>query len=530
MAETQTKSIKGQDAEKAQEKKRRLELAPLPMKALADESVPFPGLLGDLAINPPVERHGAFLGEPRFSHSANNTQKARMVTELQQNYGNAYIQRVVGLIQARKDEALPEEEPDLADIVPKIAAEKGSGKPLEPDTRSEMKTAFGQDFSDVYIHTDAESNTLSQQLGAKAFTTGSDIFFREGAYQPGSESGQKLIAHELTHVVQQSSASAPQRLKDIPGAPEKLPKKELDVHHDMRSERRAEVLAHTPVYEIHRKPDGKPKQPTTTRQDVAIIVGRPSGKIARKETRKEKEQMRAWRSAAKALAPQVFEGLTVDKAFAGLSKIKTPIGKLYIIGHADESGVAEIDAKGRTVSTTVEDLTKRMRAATGSLGNKAPLSVEMLTCFGGGSPKTMGEIGKAVGAPTVRAPVWMTVITGYIPRLPRRQRVAKMSEPQLINIIKKLDILKHYDFVPGVPHPASPPSVDDKLKALASVLKKTGMIPYVSYNEEPGERDAVPYWKADIKRAKTTDELSPMDTLGLKGVVQVDVPQQGKKP
>ena len=105
-----------------------------------------------------------------------------------------------------------------------------------------------------------------------------------------------------------------------------------------------------------------------------------------------------------------------------------------------------------------------------------------------------------------------------------------MSEPQLINIIKKLDILKHYDFVPGVPHPASPPSVDDKLKALASVLKKTGMIPYVSYNEEPGERDAVPYWKADIKRAKTTDELSPMDTLGLKGVVQVDVPQQGKKP
>jgi hypothetical protein len=65
---------------------------------------------------------------------------------------------------------------------------------------------MGQDFRNVTIHTDSQSDKLSQQLGAKAFTTGSDIFFSEGAYNPGSDEGQRLIAHELTHVVQQGAS------------------------------------------------------------------------------------------------------------------------------------------------------------------------------------------------------------------------------------------------------------------------------------------------------------------------------------
>lgn len=205
MAETQTKSTKGQDAEKAQEKKRRLEPAPVPMKALAGEPISFPGLLGVSAMELPIERHAALLGDPRFSHSVNNSQKAGLVTELQQNYGNAYVQRVVGRIQAKKDEALPEEEPDLADIVPKITAEKGSGKPLEPETRSEMEASFGKDFSDVRIHANPTADKLAEELGARAFTTGKDVFFREGAYQPTSEAGKGLLGHELAHVMQQAS-------------------------------------------------------------------------------------------------------------------------------------------------------------------------------------------------------------------------------------------------------------------------------------------------------------------------------------
>ena len=65
---------------------------------------------------------------------------------------------------------------------------------------------MGDDFSDVRVHTDAEANELNHDLQADAFTTGKDIFFRDGKYNPASSDGQKLLAHELTHVVQQRDA------------------------------------------------------------------------------------------------------------------------------------------------------------------------------------------------------------------------------------------------------------------------------------------------------------------------------------
>ena len=67
---------------------------------------------------------------------------------------------------------------------------------------------MGQDLSDVRVHTGNAADALSRSLGATAFTTGSDIFFRDGAYDPGSSDCQRLIAHELTHVAQQGGATA----------------------------------------------------------------------------------------------------------------------------------------------------------------------------------------------------------------------------------------------------------------------------------------------------------------------------------
>jgi hypothetical protein len=69
-----------------------------------------------------------------------------------------------------------------------------------------MEGAFGADFSGVRVHTDAQSDSLNKSIQAKAFTTGSDIFFSKGAYDPGSQDGQQLLGHELTHVVQQGAA------------------------------------------------------------------------------------------------------------------------------------------------------------------------------------------------------------------------------------------------------------------------------------------------------------------------------------
>lgn len=100
-----------------------------------------------------------------------------------------------------------------ADFESAVNAAKGSGQTLDEDTSEQMGSAMGSDFSGVKVHTDSNSDQLSRSIEARAFTTGSDIFFRKGEYDPGSKPGQELLAHELTHVVQQGAAGS---TKDTP--------------------------------------------------------------------------------------------------------------------------------------------------------------------------------------------------------------------------------------------------------------------------------------------------------------------------
>jgi len=90
-----------------------------------------------------------------------------------------------------------------ADLESSIQRARGGGQPLGDGIRERMEGAFGADFSGVRVHTDGTSDQLNQSIQAKAFTTGQDVFFRQGAYEPGNRGGQELLAHELTHVVQQ---------------------------------------------------------------------------------------------------------------------------------------------------------------------------------------------------------------------------------------------------------------------------------------------------------------------------------------
>lgn len=80
------------------------------------------------------------------------------------------------------------------------------GSPLDNETRSFMEPRFGYDFSQVRVHTDARASDSAAALSARAYTVGTDLVFRSGEYAPGSTEGRRLLAHELTHVVQQSSA------------------------------------------------------------------------------------------------------------------------------------------------------------------------------------------------------------------------------------------------------------------------------------------------------------------------------------
>ncbi len=106
-------------------------------------------------------------------------------------------------VQAK--EAGNKPQPIASKVESGIKSIKGGGQPLSKSTRSNFEPKFGYDFSRVKIHNNAHSDSLNRSLNARAFTTGKDIFFRHGEYNPETSKGKQLLAHELTHVVQQDN-------------------------------------------------------------------------------------------------------------------------------------------------------------------------------------------------------------------------------------------------------------------------------------------------------------------------------------
>lgn len=85
---------------------------------------------------------------------------------------------------------------------------RSPGQPLDPATRAYMEPRFGHDFSQVRVHTDAQANKSARAVAAQAYTVGAHVVFGKGHYQPATSTGQRLIAHELTHVLQQHAGMA----------------------------------------------------------------------------------------------------------------------------------------------------------------------------------------------------------------------------------------------------------------------------------------------------------------------------------
>ena len=121
---------------------------------------------------------------------------------IQKPLGESIQRRSISQLNPKSESQNPSEA--SADLQESIQGAKGSGQPLDESVKEPMEREFGADFSGVRVHTDATSDQLNQSIQAKAFTTGEDIFFRQGAYEPSSQGGQELLAHELTHVVQQN--------------------------------------------------------------------------------------------------------------------------------------------------------------------------------------------------------------------------------------------------------------------------------------------------------------------------------------
>ena len=92
------------------------------------------------------------------------------------------------------------------DVAATIATTNGSGHTLDPDARERLAPHVGDPLTDVRVHTDTTADALARSVSARAFTTGSDVYFAAGEYRPGSADGDSLLAHELTHVTQQRGA------------------------------------------------------------------------------------------------------------------------------------------------------------------------------------------------------------------------------------------------------------------------------------------------------------------------------------
>lgn len=130
----------------------------------------------------------------RFTHGDDDAQSHHATPRVQEPGTRDTIERTAvhgGLLDAG---------PDIGE---RIGSRIGQGIPLSSDMLGQMESAFGADFRDVRIHTDHHAAGLSQELNAKAFTSSREIFFGAGKFAPGSADGRRLLAHELTHVIQQ---------------------------------------------------------------------------------------------------------------------------------------------------------------------------------------------------------------------------------------------------------------------------------------------------------------------------------------
>jgi hypothetical protein len=146
---------------------------------------------GHAAAHPDILRDG------RLGHPANAEPLAELLSQLQHSHGNAYVQRVVNEAGGEQSQ---EERP----------AAESHAQGLDAGTRSRMESALGESFGDVRVHTGEHAGEAAEELGARAFTRGRDIYFKEGEYDPATRDGQELLAHELTHVVQQRGGSSAQ--------------------------------------------------------------------------------------------------------------------------------------------------------------------------------------------------------------------------------------------------------------------------------------------------------------------------------
>ena len=233
------------------------------------------------------------------------------------------------------------ETPAGPDLAPPIvhATLAQSGHPLDSATRSEMEARFGHDFGDVRIHRNAQAAESARSVDAHAFTVGSHVVFDSGRYAPETLEGRRLLAHELTHVVQQAQGvSAGVQRQD------------------------------------------KPEE----RIDVALVFG------------EEETAMIEGRS----YAPTALRVISCADAKKKLLALGKPLGRVYFVAHGNEEGEITIDSPGGKLRVKLSDCSKEL---SGLPANIAPTDLDFRACKLGEAPKELEAARKGAGAKRAHA-------------------------------------------------------------------------------------------------------------------------------
>jgi hypothetical protein len=235
-----------------------------------------------------------------------------------------------------------------------------SGSPLDSTLRQDMEKRFGHDFSRVRVHSGAAAEQSARDLDANAYTMGHDVVFGEGRFSPGTATGRRLLAHELTHVVQQRGG---------PTSVQRDPKKDA--------------------------PPPATKTPApAAKTDVSIVLSESEADLAE----------------GSAYAKTVLRVTDVADAAAKLKALGAPIGKLFVVSHSNAAGQVQFISSIGTISwVPIGDLAKALKGAA------AIDEVDFRGCKVGDAPAAMESFRQTVGAQSTKGSNCWTFIQRATP-------------------------------------------------------------------------------------------------------------------
>ncbi len=259
---------------------------------------------------------------------------------------------------------------ETGQIAPPLIDEvlRSPGQPLDPAIRATMEPRFGHDFSRVRVHTDTSAMELARLVDALAYTVGHHVVFGSGRYAPQSLSGGRLLAHELTHVVQQANDIG--RAQSVQRAPEKKPKP----------------------------------------RDV-VVIG--------EDWKGSEELARVLGSGA-----LVIRVKSVHEFVMKLAKIDFPIGTLYIVTHSAPDGALQFGTAEGPIGPA--DIASKLKGALSA--ENGPEVLDFRGCSVGTSPPAMQQIGAVLNAKSVIAGHCFAVIQRSIPVSIGGKSVTKSSD------------------------------------------------------------------------------------------------------